>query len=155
MSPAEVANTVRRRLAEELKAERETIENLHRSIAQITALPVDPIKTLALAFQLERYYTSVEALLARAMRAVDGGASHQEILRRASVPVPGMRPEILSQEVAAPMRTLLAFRHYARYGYDVEPRSQRVFEVARGVLVTHEPFLQCLQRFETWLSTPS
>ena len=55
------------------------------------------LRTLALAFETERFYTAVEATLVRVLDELDGEAPrgarwHTDLLRAASVPVPGCGP---------------------------------------------------------------
>ena len=157
MSPSDVANAIRARVAAELLAELQSLEDLAASVADMGAQPSTRMHALALAFQLERYYTGAEALLSRALRAMDGdvpsgGSSHQEILRAASVAIDGLRPAIVSNEVFLQLRDLLAFRHYARHGYDAEPRSNRVGEIAGLLLQMHPALVACIRRFADWLS---
>jgi hypothetical protein len=159
MSPSDVAHAVRVRLAAELARELQSLEELVASVASMGTQPSTPMHALALAFQLERYYTGAEALLSRALRTIDGdvpsgGSSHQEILLAASVAVEGLRPAIVSNEVFNQLRDLLAFRHYARHAYDKEPRSERVGEIAETLLQMHPALLACVREFATWLSRP-
>jgi hypothetical protein len=71
------------------------------------------MRTLALAFQLERFYTAVESVLSRILRTIDGDVpagvySHAEILRAASVEVEGLRPAVLTEEATDLLRELSA-----------------------------------------------
>jgi hypothetical protein len=159
MSPSEVAHAIRARLAAELEAELQSLEDLAASIAEMGAQPSTRMHALALAFQLERYSTGAEALLSRALRTMDGdvpsgGSSHQEILLAASVAIEGLRPAIVSNQVFVSLRDLLAFRHYARHGYDIEPRSERVGEIAGTLLQMHPVLVACVRGFAAWLSRP-
>ncbi len=157
MSPADIAATVRARLAAELEAELSSVDKLAASIATLAATAGETMRALAMAFQIERYYTAAEALLTRVLRTIDGDvpageASHQELLRAASVPVEGLRAAIISPAVYLPLRELLAFRHYARHGYDLEPKAARVDEITKVLLDIHPVFAACVRQFITSLS---
>jgi hypothetical protein len=146
MSPAEVSRALRLRLAGELKVDLRAIERRAEAVSRLSALPsaeapaAEPhVRTLALAFEIERFYTAVEATLERLLEGLDGGAPrgahwHSELLRAASVPLPGLRPELISPEAATNLRDLLGFQHFARHAYDAEPNPMRVDELARTVL---------------------
>ncbi len=144
MSPAEVSVTVRLRLAAELRADLAALARRAASVAYL-ATPkgkesgdAERTRTLALAFELERYYTAVEATLVRVLRSLDGDVPdgdrwHSELLRAASVPIAGLRPALVAPEAAAELRELLGFRHVARHGYDVEPELPRLTVLAARV----------------------
>lgn len=142
LSPAEIAEAARRRLASELPAHRTTVGRLTSSIASLTAdagTSVDSTtRCLALAFQIERFYTAVEAVLTRVLRTIDGDVPsgndwHLELLRASSVEVEDLRPAIVSLEAVPLLRELLGFRHYARHGYDSIPDPARIDALASVV----------------------
>jgi hypothetical protein len=144
MSPAEVSAAVRLRLAAELRADLGALRRRAASVADLAtpkateSADAERTRTLALAFELERYYTAVEATLVRVMRALDGDAPggdrwHTELLRAASVPIKGLRPAMVAPEIVADLRDLLGFRHLARHGYDVEPELPRLAVLAARV----------------------
>lgn len=161
MSAEAVAKAIRLRLAAELAGERATLRRLATSIAELAATTegTDVMRTLALAFQLERFYTAVESTLSRILRTIDGdvpaGAnSHTDILRAASVEVEGLRPAVLTEEATTLLRELLGFRHYARHGYDVAPQRDRIGELAKMALKACDLVEPALASFETTLRAP-
>lgn len=145
MSPAETARAIRLRLSAELEGDRASLARLASSIGDLlaTTFPdAGPMRALALAFQLERFYTATEGMLARVLRSLDGDVPtgrdwHSDPLRAASVPVEGLRPAILPSEVLSDLRELLGFRHYARHAYDTPPLTERVIDVAGVALRAH------------------
>jgi len=134
------------RLAGELRVDLGAIAR--RADAVRTLLTVDTrldagsaphVRTLALAFEIERFYTAVEATLERLLDGLDGASPrgahwHAELLRASSVPIPGFRPELISSHAATMLRDLLGFRHFARHAYDAEPQPQRVDELGAMVV---------------------
>jgi len=101
MSPVEIAATIRRRLAAELADDKAVIDRLASAVASLTIPAGDErgewMRTLALAFEVERFYTAVESTLCRVLRALDGDVPtgsgwHQEVLRAAAVSIDGGRP---------------------------------------------------------------
>jgi hypothetical protein len=141
MSPGESARAVRLRLSAELEGDRASLGRLAASMAELRTerVDTDTTRALALAFQLERFYTAVEGVLTRVLRTLDGdvpsGAGwHSDLLRAASVAVEGLRPAVVPVEVVPSLRELLGFRHYARHGYDVPPEIRRVEDLAQVAL---------------------
>ena len=143
MSPAEVSRALRLRLAGELRVDLGAIERRAEAVRRLLALDDasdrEPyVRTLALAFEIERFYTSVEATLERMLDGLDGSSPrgahwHSELLRAASVQLAGLRPELISAAAASSLRDLLGFRHFARHAYDAEPNGARVDELAASV----------------------
>jgi hypothetical protein len=157
MSPAEVASAVRLRLAAELSDDRATLLTLADELARLHEPAADArdewMRAAALAFQIERYYTAVEALLTRVLRQIDGDvpagpASHQEVLRAASVALEGGRPAIVSPEAAVELRELLKFHHLARHGYEARPELSRLCELATRAGCAHGLVEASLGAFE-------
>lgn len=92
------------------------------------------------AASLHHYYTAVEALTERAMRAfghsLPGGPRwHSELLELAATSIPGTRPALLGPESLRGLRELLAFRHFFRHAYAVDWDHDRL---RRNVAVMNE-----------------
>jgi len=162
MSPGETARAVRLRLAAEMVDDRASLDRLAGALATLVPPASDErgewMRGLALAFEVERYYTAVATLLTRVLRTVDGdvpsGAGwHQEVLRGASVSVEGVRPAVVPPEIVADMRELLKFRHLARHGYESEPVLPRMIEHAERVGRAHPMLVGALDAFGAWLRT--
>jgi hypothetical protein len=111
------------------------------------------MRALALAFEIERWYSAAEATLARIVRTIDGDVPagptwHAELLRAASVAIDDLRPAIVSKDAATELRELLKFRHFARHGYDREPEPSRDAG-ARGVWMPTQTRARARRRFRT------
>jgi hypothetical protein len=145
LSPTEAAAVTRLALAADLERERDTIRDLVESIEELgreRAHLGDKTWSLATSFQLERFYTAVEALTVRALIALDGAVStgptwHADVLRVGSLAIDSLRPPILSPDSVSALRELLGFRHYARHGYDAAPRASKVEAIVRELPALH------------------
>lgn len=165
MSPAEVAHALRLRLAGELRVDLAAIERRAEAVLRVLVLDdaseatgAPPIRTLALAFELERFYTAVEATLERLLDGIDGGSPrgshwHAELLRASSVPLAGLRPELISATAAATLRDLLGFRHFSRHAYDSEPNAKRIDELAAMVASVAPDLSRTLRTIVTHLES--
>lgn len=160
MSPAEIAQAVRARLAAELADDLAALDRLAASVNKLRAPTASEdaewMRARALAFEVERYYTAVEATLVRILRTLDGDVPggdrwHQEVLRASSVAVAGLRPALLERASADELRELLKFRHLARHGYDTEPVLERMMEHAARVVRAHEGLGRSLRALDAWL----
>ena len=84
----------------------------------------DPIAQTALAASLHHFYSALESLAERVLRAFDqtipsGERWHQELLELAGLDLPDVRPALFSQETLPLLRRSLAFRHFFRHAYAV------------------------------------
>ena len=144
MSPGEVSRAVKLRLAGELRVDLGSVERRAAAVASLAGVPaaetpdVAHVRGLALAFELERFYTAVEAMLVRSVQGLDGDTPrghqwHIELLRASSVPVPTIRPALINADTAAALRDVLGFRHFARHAYDADPELPRLAVLASRV----------------------
>ena len=160
MSPAEVAETVRVKLAAQIDEDLDALKHLSGNITRLTERSDDPdrewLRVRALSFELERWYTAMESTIDRALRQLDGEAPegrswHDELLRAAAVALAGLRPALISHEAAEALREVMRFRHFARHGYDREPDGDRVDELARVALGAHDVCALSLRELCAWL----
>jgi hypothetical protein len=160
MSPTEIALVVRLRAAAQLDDDIAALEKLAAAVVALREPAADArdewMRALALAFEVERYYTAVEATLARLLRVLDGDvpagpSSHQEILRASSVAIDGGRPALLGGEALVELRELLKFRHLARHGYEADPDLVRMTEHAGRVMRGHSGLVLGLRAVGAWL----
>ena len=160
MTPPEVARAVKLRLASELADDRASLLDLAQSVGLLLEPAADEqdewMRPLALAFQVERWYTAAEAMLLRLLRALDGDAPagptwHQDVLRAAAVAIEGGRPALLTRDALGEMQELLKFRHLARHGYEAAPEPSRMVEHGRRVGRASEALTASLTALDRWL----
>ncbi len=73
VSPVEIAAAVKLRLAAELADDLKSVERLAEGVARLAVPGADEwMRALALAFEIDRYFTAVESILLRAIRTLDG-----------------------------------------------------------------------------------
>jgi len=82
----------------------------------------DPLRQTVAAASLHHYYSALESLAERVVRAFEqtlptGRRWHTELLELAALDVPGVRPALWSAETTRLLRKLLAFRHFFRHAY--------------------------------------
>ncbi len=160
MSPSEIARTIKLRLASELTDDRATLDGLARTVTALLLPAADArdewMRMLALAFEVERWYTAVEAILTRALRTLDGDVPtgstwHQDLLRAAAAEIEGGRPALLSREAFAEMAELLKFRHLARHGYEMTPEPERMLDHGQRLQRAHASIRATLAALDAWL----
>jgi hypothetical protein len=160
MSPSELAEVTRLRLAAQLEEDLGSLQRLASAIERLLLCTDDQqrewLRVRALSFELERWYTAVESTIERALRTLDGSVPegrnwHEELLRDAGIAITGFRPALLSEDTVAALREVMRFRHFARHGYDREPEVERVDELGRVALAAHAACMTSLGELRTWL----
>lgn len=120
-----------RTVAAELRAEVDRIGRVVDEIDDAIAHFGDGTDRLVLyagAALLETFYTGVEKALRRVALPLgglpEGSDWHRELLRRAALDIPGVRPPVLGEAQVAALEPYLAFRHRFRnlYLFDLDPR---------------------------------
>ena len=119
------------RLAEELRSE---VENLEKTVFDAGELlgstdsDSSDTKTIyASGAILHTFYTGIEKFFVRLAPQLNGGLPsgpgwHRQLLAIMTRELPGVRPAVLSQQVAKELDPYLAFRHRFRnlYAFDLE-----------------------------------
>jgi hypothetical protein len=163
MSPAEVSAIVRARLSAQLDEDLVVLDELAETIERLRAPSPDPhtewMRLPALAFQLERFYTAVEALFVRALSTLDGdvpsgNASHRAILDAAAVAVAGDRPALLSRDGVADALELLSFRQKARHAYATPLVGDRLDALAERARLIRHSLDGSMATLKAWLVRP-
>lgn len=161
VSPNEIAEVIRARLAAQLSEDLKAVERLASAISQLLVRtddnPREWLRVRALSFEIERWYTAIESTLERALRSLDGTAPegrswHDDLLRNAGLAIDGYRPALVSQEAVERLREVMRFRHYVRHGYDREPNADRVNELGRVALAAHVACAASLGELRNWLT---
>lgn len=158
MTPPEVSAVLRSRLAQEIRDDATALARIAATIESLLQLPHSAAVPLALAFELERYYTCVETTTVRVLRTLDGDvpegpAWHGEVLRLAATAVPGVRPAFVARPSLPALRDLLSFRHFARHGYDADINPNRVGDLARTAVALCPQLVTSSQEFADFLAS--
>jgi hypothetical protein len=90
--------------------------------------------TETLALDLHSFYTGLERVFEMVGRTVEGVVPvgerwHHELLEQMTVEVAGVRPAVLSREVAGRVEEMLKFRHVVRSVYSFDLDTGRVLAV--------------------------
>ncbi|MEM1279462.1 MAG: hypothetical protein AAGG53_05420 [Cyanobacteria bacterium P01_H01_bin.152] len=106
----------------------------------------------AAALSLQNYYMGVERIFAEVAKQVDqslptGRNSHQKLLEQMQLEIPVTRPPVLLPETASQIDEFRAFRHVVmhRYGFELQP--QRVRELVKQLIASHQLFSRDVQNF--------
>jgi hypothetical protein len=92
------------------------------------------------------FYNCCERVFRRISTDINGGFGeskswHKELLYRMTIPIEGVRPQVISEELAAELDDYLSFRHIFRSIYGFELKGERLDRLA-------DKFDQVSQRFK-------
>ncbi len=76
---------------------------------------------------------------------------HRSLLYKMTIPLRGIRPPVISEELAAELDEYLAFRHLFRSIYGFELRSDRIDQLAEKFEVVRKRFLEEIGKFLDYL----
>ena len=90
--------------------------------------------SMALAYLIHNIYTAFESYFLRVAKHfennLDDSAWHRELIDRMRIDVPGIRPALISPQIAEDLDELRRFRHRFRNIYKSQLRADRVLEVS-------------------------
>jgi hypothetical protein len=151
---------LRKKIAEELIKLEELVNRVHRLLLLIQQND-DPIYLdglmSGLALYIQNFYTDVErvfALIAKQMDGVTPSSAdwHIQLLGQLLVPVPNIRPAIISQDTYEQLNEFRGFRHVSRnlYAYDLD--HQRIIDLANKLIGCHQIFMEDMKKFDAFLA---
>lgn len=122
------------------------------------AASVDPAmgkaNAVLIALSLDHAYQAFETMLVRVERALGlpergGGDWHRAILADATLPLPGLRPALVSTAAERDWDELRRFRHFLRHAYSLDLEADKlvrgVARLAHAVAAT-DPHVRALLR---------
>ncbi len=113
-------------------------------------------QTVYCAYLLHNLYSALEDLLQEIARTFenrfeDPSQYHRELLKRMTVEVIGIRPEVLGRESFELLDELRAFRHVFRHSYSYALSAERVAQLKQRVLTGWNIVENDLAQFERFL----
>ena len=151
---------LRKKISEELIKLVELVNRVNRLLLLIQQND-DPIYLdglmSGLALYVQNFYTGVErvfALIAKQMDGVTPSSAdwHIQLLGQLLVPVPNVRPAIISQDTYEQLNEFRGFRHVSRnlYAYDLD--HQRIIDLANKLIGCHQIFMEDMKKFDAFLA---
>lgn len=127
------------RIRQELDDLEQVIHRAERALAASETGSADQELLIdAAALNLHDFYTGLERIFQHIANAVDtstpsGRDWHRDLLAQMSLALPGVRPQVVSPEVATRLREYLGFRHVVRNVYAFHFDPIRVKQLAKGL----------------------
>jgi len=111
-----------------------------------------------IALHLQGFYTTIEQMLeaiaaAFSERLPAGANWHQNLLLQMSIPIPDLRPAVISQETRQKLDEYRGFRHVVRNVYTLNLRPSRVRELVGTLRDCYESLADDLEKFCDFMET--
>jgi hypothetical protein len=133
MDSSHISDNIQRAIDELAKLKTEV--TLYRIDPTSLSPVADPERLLksSISMSLQTVYSNIENVFELLLKASDnyrgsGDSFHKEILERASSPIEGVRPAIISQDLKSLLVHLLGFRHFVRKQYAFEVKLNLALE---------------------------
>jgi hypothetical protein len=145
------------RVRQELSELERVVDRVERAMqARHTAATERDLLLDAAALNLHDVYSGLERIFAHIASDVDqsvpsGPDWHRELLRQMTVDLPGLRPRVLTVEMAASVEEYLRFRHVVRHVYAFELDPERVERLAGRLRPTFHTVSTTLVAFTAFL----
>lgn len=127
---------------------------VERGIA--TADQGDPYYARAVGAGLQSFYTGIEVVLDLIVREFEGRPKgpdwHRQLLERAALEVPAVRPRILAAATALALDRYRSFRHLFRSAYGIPLEWDRMADKARKIRATFDLVKCDLEAFRDFLN---
>jgi hypothetical protein len=108
------------------------------------------------ALNLHDFYAGLERIFTLVASGVDqstpaGAEWHRELLRQMTVEIPGLRPRVISTELATDIDEYLRFRHVVRHIYAFELDPRKVKQLAMSLRSVFERIQEAIMDFAAYL----
>lgn len=117
--------------------------------------PKEDMAVIAVAYTLHNLYTAFEAYFLRVAKFfennLDGGGWHHQLIARMELDIPGIRPALLSADMAEGLDELRRFRHVFRNLYKSKLQPERVAWVQRYAEPVVKLFGERHRQFIDWI----
>ena len=153
MTPDEV---LARRVASEIEVELQSIKRLGEEL--IAAPNTDDTFGLrARGSILHDFYTGAEHIFVRLAEEINGGVPrgdqwHRQLLHDMAIPVPDVRPAVISADLAEELGEFLRFRHVFRNVYGFVLKADRLAALQEKLPRVLDEFLTEIREFISMLA---
>lgn len=135
----------------EIERDLQTLQELHSELKRIKS-EKNIILTRAKGSILHDFYNCCERIFKKIAIEMNGGYEdtekwHKNLLYRMTIQMEGLRPAVISEELAADLDEFLAFRHLFRNIYGFELKGNRIEYLAKKFKKVSENFEKEIREF--------
>jgi hypothetical protein len=150
---------LRTRIEKELRQIKKVVERVEKGVSELSQEPPDMI-VVGLAGYIHSFYNGLEKIFDLIAEYVDNfvppdKAWHKELLKQMTLEIHGVRPAVLTAELASVLEDYLEFRHFFRHSYSFDLDWDELKPKAENLKPTFEKLEAAFQRFFVFLQSAS
>lgn len=148
------------RIEAELREIKKVVDRVGNSLANVSqAVPADVV-VVGFAGYVHNFYNGVEKIFKLIAEFIDefeprGGAWHSDLLKQMALELQGLRPAVLTAELASILEDYLEFRHFFRHSYGFDLDWEELKPKAEKLKPTFDKLEAAFQQFFIFLQTAS
>ncbi len=144
-----------RNILSEIEKELDIINEFRKEMKEIESGESTILKR-SMGSILHDFYNCCERIFKKIAVDINGGYEdtkkwHKALLYRMTIPVRGLRPAVISEELAAELDEYLSFRHVFRNIYGFELKGERIGYLARKFDKVANRFIKDIKDFLSFL----
>ena len=142
-------------MSSEIKKELDNLGELRKEMKEIKS-DKSLIARRSMGSILHDFYNCCERIFKKIAVDINGGYEdtekwHKTLLFKMTVPIKGVRPSVISEELAAELDEYLSFRHVFRNIYGFELKGERIIYLARKFDKIADKFIKEIRTFLSFL----
>ncbi|MBI4687326.1 MAG: hypothetical protein HY756_06050 [Nitrospirae bacterium] len=135
----------------EIGKELDSLEELRKEMAEIKSGD-SIILRRSMGSILHDFYNCCERIFKKIALDINGGYEdtekwHKALLFKMTIPIKGVRPAVISEELAAELDEYLSFRHVFRNIYGFELKGERIGHLAKKFDKASDRFIKEVKKF--------
>jgi len=147
-----------RTLKADIAADLEAIAEIYAKLEHYAVGPSGEEQLIAMAYYFHNLYCAFESLFQRIAQVFENQLSdqagwHAELLRRMTLDIKGIRPQLLSQATYDSLDELRRFRHLFRSAYRLHLDAERLALVHKKARALQSVYRADVQRFLFFLDS--
>ncbi len=144
-----------RGIISEIEKELDNLNELRKEMKEIKSGESTILKR-SMGSILHDFYNCCERIFKKVAIEINGGYEdiekwHKALLFKMTIPIKGLRPLVISEELAAELDEYLAFRHVFRNIYGFELKGERIGYLARKFDKVANRFIKDIKDFLSFL----
>ncbi len=144
-----------RGIISEIEKELDNLSELRKEMKEIESGESTILKR-SMGSILHDFYNCCERIFKKVAIEINGGYEdiekwHKALLFKMTIPIKGLRPPVISEELAAELDEYLAFRHVFRNIYGFELKGERIGYLARKFDKVANRFIKDIKDFLSFL----
>jgi len=146
-----------RSISSEIAKELESLNELRKEMREIKS-DDSLLSRRSMGSILHDFYNCCERIFKKIAIEINGGYEdterwHKNLLFKMTVPIKGVRPSLISEELAAELDEYLSFRHVFRNIYGFELKGERIIHLAKKFDKAAARFTKEIKVFLSFLNT--